>query len=249
MKKSIDLTGQHFGRLTVLRRAGRNSSGNSKWECRCECGKTIVVVDSNLKRGTTRSCGCYQAEVAAKLYQEIGARSLVRMEGKVFGRLSVIARDGYNSCGKVMWKCVCVCGTYTSVCGGDLRNGRTRSCGCLQKSAQVTHGHSRRGNISREFRAWTAMIQRCENPRARSYAYYGGAGVKVCQRWRASFEAFLADLGPKLAGNTLGRDMDLGHYDPENCQWMTKAEQVAEQRKKRAVLKSIAVLSVLPVAA
>ena len=239
MKTCIDLAGQTFGRLTVLRRAGKNSSGNSKWDCRCECGKTIVALDSNLKRGTTRSCGCLGH-----------GRKRTDLASQAFGRLTVIREATRAKHGQVRWECKCVCGGTCIVWGSSLRGRRTISCGCVQKERtraahRVLHGHSSRGHITPEFTSWLAMIQRCENPRQSGYAYYGRAGVEVCKRWRENFESFIADLGPRPMGTTLGRYLDLGDYDPHNCKWMTKAEQVAEQQKKRALRKS----TVLPIAA
>ena len=66
MGKAIDLTGQKFGRLTVLKRAENYISPNggkrAQWLCKCECGKEVVVLGKNLRKGLTRSCGCFQKE-------------------------------------------------------------------------------------------------------------------------------------------------------------------------------------------
>jgi hypothetical protein len=78
------------------------------------------------------------------------------------------------------------------------------------------------------------MIQRCENFQNAGYAKYGAAGVKVCDHWH-QFENFLADMGERPLGTTLGRYLDLGNYDPTNCEWQTKKQQVAECRGKRAM--------------
>ena len=60
----IDLTGQTFGRLTVLKRAENSPSGRSRWLCQCECGNTCIVHSTSLHSGNTRSCGCLKAEVS-----------------------------------------------------------------------------------------------------------------------------------------------------------------------------------------
>ena len=63
MNKSIDLTGQYFGRLTVIERVFPNSiSRNARWSCSCSCGNTITVLSGNLKSGHTKSCGCLTRE-------------------------------------------------------------------------------------------------------------------------------------------------------------------------------------------
>src|SRR6185295_16278735 len=86
--------------------------------------------------------------------------------------------------------------------------GISESCGCLraeQVSARFTklnwkHGHTVGGKFSPEYRTWQAMLRRCEYPsshRAPWSKYYAAQGVRVCRRWKTSFETFLADLGPK----------------------------------------------------
>ena len=82
-----------------------------------------------------------------------------------------------------------------------------------------------------EYTAWLAMKARCYIPTAGGYAYYGGRGIKVCDRWRDSFEAFLEDMGPRPGSkHGLGRLDPNGDYTPENCRWMTRSEQ---NRKRR----------------
>ena len=81
------------------------------------------------------------------------------------------------------------------------------------------------------------MIQRCTNPKDRRYPRYGGRGIKVCERWLNSFEAFLEDLGPRPEGTTEGgralfsidRKNNDGHYEPGNVRWATPDEQGANR--------------------
>lgn len=83
------------------------------------------------------------------------------------------------------------------------------------------------------------MLQRCTNKHTHEYPRYGGAGVRVCDRW-VTFENFLEDIGERPEGTSLGRYRDTGDYEPGNVAWMTKSEQVAEQKKKRAIAQKAA---------
>jgi hypothetical protein len=88
---------------------------------------------------------------------------------------------------------------------------------------------------SATYRSWDRMIQRCTNPRNISWKYYGGRvpPVAVCERW-LTFENFLADMGERPKGTTLGRFGDVGDYEPSNCKWMTPEEQAANRRRRAA---------------
>lgn len=77
--------------------------------------------------------------------------------------------------------------------------------------------------------SWSAMLQRCTNPRNKEYPNYGGRGVRVCDLWR-QFENFLADMGPRPPGLTLDRINTDGHYEPGNCRWATASEQASNRR-------------------
>jgi hypothetical protein len=74
------------------------------------------------------------------------------------------------------------------------------------------------------------MIQRCTDPNAGNYHHYGGRGITVCERWRNSFAAFLADMGERPIRLSLDRIDTNGHYAPTNCRWTTQSEQVRNRR-------------------
>lgn len=80
---------------------------------------------------------------------------------------------------------------------------------------------------------WAAMKQRCHNPEARGYQWYGKKGIVVCQRWAHSFADFVRDMGPRPDATTLDRIDSDGNYEPDNCRWGTRAQQQATQRIRR----------------
>jgi len=82
------------------------------------------------------------------------------------------------------------------------------------------------------YSSWEHMNQRCNNPHHKRFIVYGAIGVKVCRRW-LKFENFLADMGSRPTGTTLGRFGDVGGYNKHNCKWMTRREQLTEAAKKR----------------
>ena len=132
-----DLTGQVFGRLTVLYRAEDyiSSSGKHipKWHCRCECGNEVNVLSSKLKDGSTRSCGCYHRNQLSAANKT----RVIDLTGRVFGRLTVLyrAEDYISSSNKhhTKWHCRCECGNEVNVLSSKLKDGSTQSCGCYQR--------------------------------------------------------------------------------------------------------------------
>jgi hypothetical protein len=75
------------------------------------------------------------------------------------------------------------------------------------------------------------MVRRCYQPTHPNYRYYGGRGIAVCERWRTSFDTFVADMGLRpSAGHSLDRMNNDGNYEPSNCRWATKIEQMQNRR-------------------
>jgi hypothetical protein len=160
---------------------------------------------------------------------------LIDITAQRFGRLSVLERSGTTRGGQILWLCRCDCGKQVIVQGGDLRKGATRSCGCLRSESTIKnsliHGNATRGKMSPEYRSWRGMKQRCTDPKAHNYKYYGARGITVCARWLNSFEHFLADMGRKPGSDySIDRRNNDGNYEPANCHWATQSEQVRNQR-------------------
>ena len=160
----------------------------------------------------------------------------------VFGRLTVWDGPIYaNASGKpsgAHWDCVCSCGKKCRVGHHNLVKGHTQSCGCYQlekiREALFKHGESGlagdRSSASSEWIAWLSMKDRCLNPKNDAYAYYGGRGITVCERWRNSYVDFLSDVKRKpSASHSLDRIDVNGNYEPGNCQWATSIEQAGNK--------------------
>lgn len=133
MSHLIDLTGQKFGRLTVLYKDNqRITKSGSYWICKCECGNIKSVKSSSLRRGEIQSCGCLQKEKTI----EARNKSAENLIGKRFGKLVVLQRDMSNTSTPI-WICQCDCGKLTSVRAQDLKRhdgNQTVSCGCYHQS-------------------------------------------------------------------------------------------------------------------
>jgi hypothetical protein len=154
-------------------------------------------------------------------------RKIIDLSGQRFGRLIAVEPIEKRSGGNVVWRCLCYCGNEIFVNASNLKSGRTRSCGCLHKDAHTVHGMSH----IKEYGVWKSIIQRCENPSNPSFLNYGGRGIKICERWRNSFESFLKDMGECPEGKSIDRwpDND-GDYEPRNTRYATPLEQANNRR-------------------
>lgn len=164
MSNKLDLTGQKFGRLTVIAKAKEKVKGGTGWTCLCDCGNQIIVVTRLLRSGNTKSCGCLQRETASKQF----------------------TKHGFAKC-----------------------------------------------TPNRFYRIWAKMRNRCNNPNESTFKYYGGKGIKVCERW-ADFSLFFNDMNPSYEehvkkygekNTTLDRIDNSKDYEPNNCRWATRSVQ------------------------
>lgn len=153
--------------------------------------------------------------------------------GRTFGRLTVSSYLGPASptSRNSKWSCACSCGNTFVAYGHHLRSGATKSCGCLEKELRaqvhITHGMT----YSREYASWCAAKNRCFNPSAEGFKYYGGRGITMAPCWADSFQQFLKDMGPRPKGTSLNRINNDGNYEPDNAEWSTAIEQARNTRK------------------
>lgn len=124
----IDLTGQRFGKLTVI---NRNIDKTDKvyWNCKCDCGNITIVDSRYLRTGHTKSCGCLKREKA----KEVGLNNKQNLTNKLFGYLQVLEDSGKRQQTEIIWKCQCICGKITYVATSDLTHSKIQSCGCKQQ--------------------------------------------------------------------------------------------------------------------
>ena len=173
----------------------------------------------------------------------------LNLEGQRFVHLVVLREShihAFPSGGQEMyWLCRCDCGMEKQIRTQSLRCGDAKTCGeCSLSGAlkavggrnKATHGHSRGGVRTKTHRVWQAMKTRCTNPNAWNYKYYGGRGIRVCDRWKDSFAAFLEDMGESPEGLSIDRIDANGNYEPGNCRWAddsTQRKNLSGPRKPR----------------
>lgn len=211
MAKLKDITGQRFGRLVAVK-PHRDSNGNWKWECKCDCGNTTYVSSGLLKSGNTKSCGCLHREMLLE-------RRMEDLTGQRFGKLQVIRyvkREGEN-----VWECKCDCGNTTFVNGYKLKTGHTSSCGCKNRKY---NGESK----TDLYMHYKLMKSRC-HPRCHNHKIYYDKGVTVCDEWDCkdgylNFREWSLQNGYK-EGLSLDRIDNDGIYEPSNCRWVTMKDQ------------------------
>jgi hypothetical protein len=139
--------GNRYGRLKVVSEAETKEKNLYRWNCLCDCGKTITRSGHYLRRGNIKSCGCL-----------IRGRSCFRfkdLSGKVFGRLTVLDNMRRADDRRTQWNCLCKCGKKVFVETGSLLSGVTRSCGCfaleiLRMNNQRSGGYTRMRNQQRQ---------------------------------------------------------------------------------------------------
>lgn len=191
MKKKLDLTGQRYGRLVVVREV-EPKDYSRRFLCRCDCGEEKTVYMTALRSGNAQSCGCLRDERTSQANSK-------DLTGKKFGRLTVLERTGTRN-RKVVWLCRCDCGQMTEVVSDKLKSGEIQSCGCLrvEKGKEVQKYNEEHYFVGGVFTPLLASKLRKDNKT-------GHKGVTIVRRKKGL--KYHASITVK------GKTFHLGYYD------------------------------------
>lgn len=164
---------------------------------------------------------------------------IIDLTGMKFNKLTVIEFVGLNKNNKALWKCKCECGKIVNVISSNLKNGNTKSCGCYNIDKIIERNTKHNGKGKRLFNIWCNMKDRCYREKSKIYKYYGLKGIKVCDEWLhdySNFEKWSLENGYR-DNLTIDRIDSNKDYCPNNCRWITLAEQ--QRNKSNNILITI----------
>lgn len=215
-----------LNRLTPVQFSHKDRWGHGRWLYQCECGKKKVICKHNVDSGQTRSCGCLRRNPPKER----------RTDSKLTPVKFMYVRES-----AVYWLYRCDCGTEKVLWKGNVDYGNTKSCGCLRKQQSLarlpirkTHGEGSGEHITKEYRCWSNIKDRCYNPKSREFKSYGGRGITMYEPWVNSYETFrdwlVSTIGRCPEGKSLDRLNNDGNYEPNNLRWATPVQQANNRR-------------------
>lgn len=228
-EKTIDMIGQRYGLLTVIEKAPDREHENSKptkmWKCVCDCGNTVICSRQALTSGEKKDCGCVKEGkyLVGKRYGKLVIRKIIREKGR-----------------EARVECICDCGNIATPLLSRVINNKVYSCGCYraEKSKEIHTKHNM--SKTRIYKVWKKINDRCNNPGNKSFHYYGGRGIKICDEWSGehgaenfikwAYENGYDENAPK-GEYTIDRiDVDKD-YAPSNCRFVSMRVQNNNTRK------------------
>jgi len=156
----------------------------------------------------------------------------IDITGQKFNRLTAIKFSHREEPRCHFWIFKCDCGVVKSIRKSHVVNNKTTSCGCY---SQERKDKMKIGAITRNpiYNIWDKMKARCLNKNNPAYKYYGGRGIKICDRWLNSFENFLEDMGERPSRSSVDRIDNNKGYFKENCRWATWHQQSRNTRRNK----------------
>jgi len=236
----IDLSGQIFGNLTVIKRVENSKNNRVSFLCECKCGALIKVESTRLVSGNTKSCGCYKVKYNFGEHHNIN-----NLLGKKFGEFTATKMVRKNINGNYVWEFRCSCGVIKCYDYKTINKKKKLHCGCLTikkiKPVKLEKQSNLKKEIAKnttlfifgkpfkkllEYSSYRAMLKRCYNKNHEAYNRYAGKNIIVCDYWKESFINFYNDMAPRPSKNhSLERIDNTKGYCKENCRWATMKEQ------------------------
>jgi hypothetical protein len=162
--------------------------------------------------------------------------SFIDLTKRTFGQLLVMKRAPNDASGNTCWECQCSCGNIVTIVTYSLKNGNTKSCGCLRNKITGNKFRTHGMTGTSEHNIWRNMLTRCTNPDTPAFKNYGGRGITICDEWKNDFMAFYNYIGPRPYPNyTVDRIDNDGNYEPGNVRWATRYEQANNSRNNRRI--------------
>lgn len=199
MSKLIDLTNLRFGHLTVIKKDPIKSDAGARWICQCDCGAICSKLSASLRKGEATCCDRYKCIFAPKRY--------IDLTNKQFGRLTVLYITDEMQKNEHIWHCKCECGNEYDVTGVALREGYTRSCGCLKQESDKSPKGNVKDEVGNKYGHLTVV--------ARAGSDKNGAATWECE----------CDCELKTHIIVLGNNLRRGHTTSCGCDRRSKGEK------------------------
>jgi len=174
-------------------------------------------------------------------------KDLKNLIGESFHYWSVIGYDDSKSINRhSYWFCECKCGEVRSVRADQLRSLKSKSCGCHKKEAVKKRAFKHGMCETKIHKRWTAMRQRCSNPKSSRYENYGAKGIKVCKEWDDfnNFYNWAVENGYS-EDLIIDRIDNNGNYEPSNCRFISNKAQQLNKSTNRLVTIGLITMTVI----